>query len=69
MYVKFDVYYASFSRVVSFLCCFNSQLQPHEDDRVTTFDSPAPSVPSSGRNTPAQLSDMVILIACCGLNI
>jgi len=39
-------------------------LQLHEDDQVTISDSAAASVPSSGRNTPAQLSDVVIAITC-----
>jgi len=40
-----------------FVLC--SQVQPQEDDRVTPSESPAASVPSSGRNTPSQLSDVV----------
>jgi len=43
------------------LCFVDSQLQPPDVDRI--FDSPAASVPSSGRNTPTQLSDVVILSA------
>ena len=42
------------------LCGCNSQLPPRDDDRTSAFDSPAASVPSSGRNTPTQLSDVVI---------
>lgn len=42
------------------LCRFNSQLQPLDDGRTSMFESPVASMPSSGRNTPAQLSDVVI---------
>ena len=54
---------------INCFCVFNSQLQPHEDDRMTFTDSPAASAPSSGRNTPAQISDAVILTNCTVITI